>query len=99
MVSNLEARLEVDAELERIGATVDPYAARRDTYLYRRERDIAELRGIEPPEPPAILQEVEGTGEFADDYVEPEDEGAEPEDLTATAQERIEVAITRPTGR
>lgn len=59
VVSNLDARLEVDEELDRIDATIDPYAARRDTYLYRRERDIALLKGEEPPEPPAILQEIE----------------------------------------
>lgn len=56
VVNSLDARLEVDEELERIGATVDPYAARRDTYLYRREREIALLKGEEPAEPPAILE-------------------------------------------
>ncbi|WP_197409540.1 VacJ family lipoprotein [Erythrobacter sp. YT30] len=60
IVSSLDARLEVDAELARIDQTVDPYAARRDTYLARREREIALLRGEEPPEPPLILLEVEG---------------------------------------
>jgi phospholipid-binding lipoprotein MlaA len=69
IIGSLDARLEVDAELERIDATVDPYAARRDTYLWRRARDIAQLRGEEPPPPPAILQEVEGTGEFGEEPV------------------------------
>jgi phospholipid-binding lipoprotein MlaA len=52
--------------MDRIADTIDPYAARRDSYLYRRAREIAELKGEEPPEPPAILEEVEGTGDFAD---------------------------------
>jgi phospholipid-binding lipoprotein MlaA len=66
LVANLEDRLAVDAEMDRIADTIDPYAARRDSYLYRRAREIAELKGEEPPEPPAILEEVEGTGDFAD---------------------------------
>lgn len=94
LVSNLEDRIEVDAELERIEETVDPYAARRDSYLYRRARDIAELRGEEPPERPLIMDEVEGTGDFADPP-----EGQEPldQDLQATVQEpAMAVIITRP---
>ena len=59
IVNGLDQRLEFDEELKRIDETVDPYAARRDTYLYRRERDIALLKGEEPPEPPAILREIE----------------------------------------
>ena len=59
VISNLDARLEVDAELGVLDETIDPYAARRDTYLARRERDIALLKGEEPPEPPAILEELE----------------------------------------
>ncbi|MEO0462432.1 MAG: VacJ family lipoprotein [Pseudomonadota bacterium] len=66
VISNLDARLEVDEELDRIGETIDPYRARRDSYLYRRAKTIAELRGEEPPEPPLIMEEVEGTGDFAD---------------------------------
>jgi len=66
VVSNLDARLEVDAELEVLDSTVDPYTARRDTYLARRERDIALLRGEEPPEPPVILEELENELECGD---------------------------------
>ncbi|MEL6485572.1 MAG: VacJ family lipoprotein [Pseudomonadota bacterium] len=66
VINSLDSRLEVDEELERIGETLNPYAARRDTYLYRREKAIAELKGEQPPEPPLILEEVEGTGDFAD---------------------------------
>lgn len=76
VISNLDSRLEVDAELERIGETVDPYAARRDTYLYRRTREIALLKGEEPPAPPAILGEVEGT----DDLLNDEPESTAPSD-------------------
>jgi phospholipid-binding lipoprotein MlaA len=52
VVNGLDQRLEVDAELAAIGATDDPYAARRDTYLAKRAREIAELKG-EPVEAPA----------------------------------------------
>ncbi|MEM7688502.1 MAG: VacJ family lipoprotein [Pseudomonadota bacterium] len=98
LVSNLEDRLEVDAELDRIEDTIDPYAARRDSYLYRRAREIAELKGDEPPERPLIMDEVEGTGDFADP---PEDA---PEDMNApdgTASAEIEkpivaLVITKP---
>ncbi|MEO1487893.1 MAG: VacJ family lipoprotein [Pseudomonadota bacterium] len=99
VVSNLDARLEFDDELRRIDDTVDPYAARRDTYLYRRARTIAELRGEEPPEPPAILQEVEGTGEFADPpEVEPAAPPISDEDTPETQAETPggETAFTVP---
>ncbi|NQX94979.1 MAG: VacJ family lipoprotein, partial [Erythrobacter sp.] len=94
VVSNLDARLEVDEELERIGETLNPYAARRDTYLYRRAKTIAELRGEEPPEPPAILEEVEGTGEFADPPAEPT---VDPVGKTGVVgQPAMAVIITKP---
>ncbi|MBV7265441.1 MlaA family lipoprotein [Erythrobacter ani] len=69
VISNLESRLEVDEELERIEDTVDPYAARRDTYLARREREIAALRGEEMPEKPRILQEIDGDIEPGDPMI------------------------------
>lgn len=59
VVANLDSRLEIDEELERIGETVDPYATRRDVYLWRRERDIALLKGQEPPPRPDIVIEIE----------------------------------------
>jgi phospholipid-binding lipoprotein MlaA len=54
VVNGLDQRLEVDAELAAIGATDDPYAARRDTYLAKRAREIAALKGevVEEPQPP-----------------------------------------------
>lgn len=97
LISSLDARLEVDAELERIDATVDPYAARRDSYLYRRVRDIAELRGEEPPPPPSIMQEVDGTGEFSDDPVG--EQGAMRTDSAAPRiayQDVLEMPRSRP---
>jgi phospholipid-binding lipoprotein MlaA len=53
VVNGLDQRLEVDAELAEIRASEDPYAARRDTYLAKRAREIAALKGevAEEPQP------------------------------------------------
>lgn len=53
VVNGLDQRLEVDAELAEIRASDDPYAARRDTYLAKRAREIAELKGEAVAEPEA----------------------------------------------
>lgn len=53
VVNGLGQRLEVDAELKDIAASDDPYAMRRDTYLAKRAREIAELKGETVPEPEA----------------------------------------------
>ncbi|MFN3864703.1 MAG: VacJ family lipoprotein [Erythrobacter sp.] len=45
VVNGLDQRLEFDAELAEIAASDDPYAMRRDTYLAKREREIAALKG------------------------------------------------------
>lgn len=52
VVNGLDQRLEFDAELAEIEASDDPYAMRRDTYLAKREREIAALKGqvVEEPE-------------------------------------------------
>lgn len=50
VVNGLDARLEVDAELAEIAASDDPYGMRRDTYLARRKREIAELKGEPVPD-------------------------------------------------
>ena len=67
VVANLDSRVEIDEELERIGETVDPYATRRDVYLWRRERDIALLKGEEPPPRPEIVREIEEGVDFDDE--------------------------------
>ncbi|MEO1048236.1 MAG: VacJ family lipoprotein [Pseudomonadota bacterium] len=96
VVSNLDDRLEFDAELKRIDDTINPYAARRDSYLYRREVEIAELRGEEPPPPPDIMEEVEGTGDFADPPEDEFDAPSEPQANTPTPDPKMAVIITRP---
>ncbi|MDP4604841.1 MAG: VacJ family lipoprotein [Erythrobacter sp.] len=53
VVNGLDARLEVDAELAEIRESDDPYGMRRDTYLERRKREIAALKGETLPEPEA----------------------------------------------
>jgi phospholipid-binding lipoprotein MlaA len=50
-VNSLDTRLRDDEELAQIRASDDPYLARRSTYLARRRREIAELRGDPIPEP------------------------------------------------
>lgn len=50
VVNGLDQRLEFDAELAEIRATDDPYGVRRDTYLLRRQREIAALKGEVIPE-------------------------------------------------
>jgi len=45
VINGLDERIEVDAELAAIRASEDPYAARRDTYLAMRAREIAALKG------------------------------------------------------
>ncbi len=109
VVNGLDARLEVDEELRRIDQTIDPYAARRDTYLYRRARDIALLKGEEPPEPPAILREIEEGLDAVeeDEFLDaPEDEQAEADapqlsarTLPALPDPARPVIITRPATR
>ena len=70
VISSLDARLEVDDELKRIDATVDPYTARRESYLWTRERDIALLKGEEVPPKPNIVREVDGEVDLDDEGLE-----------------------------
>ena len=59
VVTSLDERLELDAEVQRIRASNDPYAAMRDIYMKRRAAEIAALKApgngiperIEVPEP------------------------------------------------
>ncbi len=60
VINGLDARLDVDAELAEIRATDDPYGVRRDTYLARRAREIAALKGETIPEPEADKAEPAG---------------------------------------
>jgi len=53
-VNSLDSRLRDDKELAAIKASDDPYVARRNSYLARRRREIAALRGDPPPEPYVI---------------------------------------------
>lgn len=99
VISNLDTRLEVDAELERIGETVDPYAARRDTYLYRREREIALLRGEEPPEPPTILREIEGTDDLLNDDAVTQGPAPSISYEDTVGSTITDIAITQPASR
>ena len=95
VISSLDSRVEIDQELERIGETIDPYATRRDTYLYRRARDIALLRGEEPPPPPDILREIEG--DF--DPLEEDAPQSEESDAVTDLVPAQPVAVTRPSPR
>ena len=108
VVANLDSRLEIDEELERIGETVDPYATRRDVYLWRRERDIALLKGEEPPPRPDIVIEIEeGVDALYEDDAEDADgtpEGAvEPQisysETLETPLVAANIGITQPRTR
>jgi phospholipid-binding lipoprotein MlaA len=110
VISSLDARLEVDEELKRIDATVDPYAARRESYLWTRERDIALLRGDPVPPKPTIVQEVDGEIDLDDfddeDLDEPgsDEPAVQPSEAPAimgeaTPADAGQLAITVPTTR
>lgn len=71
VINGLDQRLELDAELAEIRESDDPYGLRRDTYLAKREREIAALKG-------------EGVAEAED---EGEDEAPLPPPVQPTAAE------------
>lgn len=107
VVANLDSRLEIDEELERIGETVDPYATRRDVYLWRRERDIALLKGEEPPPRPDIVIEIEdGVDALYEDDAQGVDEAPDAAENpqisyseTLDTQVATNIAITQPRTR
>ncbi|UAB78540.1 VacJ family lipoprotein [Erythrobacter sp. SCSIO 43205] len=71
VISSLDERLEVDEELQRIDATIDPYVARRESYLWTRERDIALLKGEPVPPKPNIVREVlDGEIDYGDEELD-----------------------------
>jgi phospholipid-binding lipoprotein MlaA len=86
IINGLDQRLEVDAELAAIRAADDPYAERRDTYLARREREIAALKGD------VVAEEEEGAdGAVAD---------VPPPLSNLTLPERLQITTgTAPEGR
>jgi len=48
-VNSLEFRIEYDEYIRDVRDSVDPYSAQRETYLCRREADIAALKNRPPP--------------------------------------------------
>jgi len=57
-INGLDSRLRDDPELADIRDSDDPYAMRRETYLARRAREIAELKGEVIPEPAAEVEDT-----------------------------------------
>ena len=65
VVNSLDQRLEFDAEIAAIRNSDDPYLMRRETYLAKRRRDIALLKGEPISELDQMrLEELEGTRSF-----------------------------------
>ncbi len=65
VVNSLDQRLEFDAEIAAIRNSDDPYLMRRETYLAKRRRDIALLKGEPISELDQMrLEELEGTPSF-----------------------------------
>jgi phospholipid-binding lipoprotein MlaA len=65
MVNSLDQRLEFDAEIAAIRNSDDPYLMRRETYLAKRRRDIALLKGEPISELDQMrLEELEGMPSF-----------------------------------
>lgn len=88
VVNGLDQRLEFDAELAEIRSTDDPYGVRRDTYLARRKREIAALKG-----------EVVAENEPESGTIDPPaaDQAAPDEDAAPPIQANPDtVIITRP---
>lgn len=86
MVNGLDQRLAFDEELAEIEASDDPYATRRDTYLERRRREIAALKG-----------EVVDTPKDADEADPAEDM---PPQSRLSLPERLQIAVGAvPEGR
>ncbi len=59
MVNGLDQRLAFDEEIAAIRATEDPYGVRRETYLEKRRREIAALKGETIVEDEDAFDEVE----------------------------------------
>lgn len=92
VVNGLDSRLEFDAELAEIRESDDPYGMRRETYLERRRREIAALKGEVVP---VELDAVDEAAAPADD-LPPETSGTIPPALPEGA---VPLAVTRPRER
>ncbi|MFM7349290.1 MAG: VacJ family lipoprotein [Erythrobacter sp.] len=64
-VNGLDSRLRDDDDLAAIKASPDPYRARRESYLAKRRREIAELKGEPLPEPYVIPGSIPLPGQEA----------------------------------
>ena len=96
VVTNLDSRVALDEEIERLNETVDPYGARRDIYLYRRARDIALLKGEDPPEPPAILREIELGLDVIEAEADAELEAQSKEESTGDGEPKVQPSDAPP---
>lgn len=89
VVNGLDQRLEFDDEIASIRNADDPYLLRRETYLARRRRDIAELKGEPISERDRMwLEELEAmkaqSAEAPDEAPAPVEPPANPESLPIT---------------
>lgn len=89
VVNGLDQRLEFDDEIASIRNADDPYRLRRETYLARRRRDIAELKGEPISERDRMwLEELEAmkaqSAEAPDEAPAPVEPPANPESLPIT---------------
>lgn len=93
VINGLDSRLEFDAELAEIRESDDPYGMRRDTYLARREREIAALKGevIDEPE----TDEAEAMPEEAKDVPA---ETTVPSETTLSLAERLQLTAGKAPG-
>lgn len=79
-INGLDSRLRDDPELKDIAGSDDPYAARRETYLKRREREIAALKGeVIPEESDAASDGAAPAPEAPETVPEPGTDGPPPQ--------------------
>lgn len=94
VVNSLDQRLEFDAEIAAIRNSDDPYLMRRETYLAKRRRDIAQLKGEPISELDQMrLEELEGTPSAETPATAPQPENCAPVEAPANPEA---IAITQP---
>ncbi|WP_301750894.1 VacJ family lipoprotein [uncultured Erythrobacter sp.] len=94
VVNSLDQRLEFDAEIAAIRNSDDPYLMRRETYLAKRRRDIALLKGEPISELDQMrLEELEGTPSADTPAAAPQSENVAPVEAPANPEA---IAITQP---